>query len=259
MSETPIILDRSKIVAPPPQNTNEFVSTTIPSSLSSNYYQNINRQPKCDNRFRSTPQQQKQSKPLLESKSESLPVEQTPTEFFTPTASSTLSEQPKLNISPYMKKYMEKPLLSVEDDNAIFYDEVEERVPEHIRNNLRDLIGDHPEGVWCCDLPKLYKSRYLVELDYTAYKFRTLNEMCLYLASIFHYVRPNKGDFKLYDKRSAIPHDLSLGMYDEIKEEDCNEFKIADDLELLSLEVMSFIACMNSYFNCINKVVGIFR
>lgn len=36
--------------------------------------------------------------------------------------------------------------------------------------------------------------------------------MCLYLATIFHYVRPDRGDFKLYDKRKPIPEDLSLSL-----------------------------------------------
>lgn len=39
--------------------------------------------------------------------------------------------------------------------------------------------------------------------------------MCLYLKRTFHYIRPGKGDFKLYDSRKAIPEDLSLHLDDE--------------------------------------------
>lgn len=136
---------------------------------------------------------------------------------------------------------MRKQLLSVEAEDSTFYDEVEERVPDEVKNNLRNLIGDHPEGIWCCDLPKLYRSRYLVELDYSAYKFRTLNEMCLYLASVFHYIRPKKGDFKLYDKRRSIPQDLSLEICVEVETEKSNTLKIADDLGIPNIEVKSLL------------------
>lgn len=36
--------------------------------------------------------------------------------------------------------------------------------------------------------------------------------MCTYLDKIFHYIRPSKGDFKLYDKTKPIPKDLSVVM-----------------------------------------------
>lgn len=133
-------------------------------------------------------------------------------------------------------------MLYIKGGDNLFYDEIEERVPEGVKNNLRDLIGDHPEGIWCCDLPKLYRSRYLTELDYAAYKFRTLNEMCLYLASIFHYIRPNKGDFKLYDKTAPIPEDLSVQVCLDGNEVEGSTANDADDLEkILNLEVRIFI------------------
>lgn len=61
-------------------------------------------------------------------------------------------------MSSCMKDYVKKQLLSVEEEeDSMFYDEVEDRVPQEVKNNLRNLISDHPEGIWCCDLPKLYK------------------------------------------------------------------------------------------------------
>lgn len=133
-----------------------------------------------------------------------------------------------LNISPYVKKYM---LHCIEDGDETFY---EDRVPTEVKNNLRNLIGDYPEGIWCSDLPRLYMSRYLTNLDCGAYKFRTLTEMCLYLASIFQTTRPNKGDFKLYDKRKPILLDLSV---DGVQREEDNSTVIANDLGIPDIEV----------------------
>lgn len=178
----------------------------------------------------STPIETESIPPRLETKHVSPPVK---------TEESETVHQ--VDISPYIKKYMQKQLLSVEDEDSTFYDEVEERVPEEVKNNLRNLIGDHPEGIWCCDLPKLYRSRYIVDLDYSLYKFRTLNEMCLYLASIFHYIRPNKGDFKLYDKRKPIPHDLSVDMCMQGEIDQVSTLKVADDLGIPNIEVDEFI------------------
>lgn len=125
--------------------------------------------------------------------------------------------------------------------DSIFLEESEDRVPEEVKDNLRNLIADHPEGIWCCELPQLYMSRYRTELDYTVYKFRTLNEMCLYLSSIFHYIRPFKGDFKLFDKRVPIPEDLSVELSAESEEDTCTTAaNFVDDSELL-LEVRGFI------------------
>lgn len=160
----------------------------------------------------------------------------------TPVQETTVSQ---LNVAPFVKKYMTTQLLSVQDEDSTFYDEVEDRVPIDVRNNLQNLIGDHPEGIWCCDLPKLYKSRYLTELDYAAYKFRTLNEMCLYLASIFHYIRPNKGDFKLYDKRKPIPRDLSLETFWDGVEEQQVTTNFVVDAGLLDLEVIYLFIFLN--------------
>lgn len=182
------------------------------------------------------------------------PVKQHPKpSFFQPQISSTpaneevytpVTKQP--NVSPYIKKFVGKELLSVKAEDATFYDEVEERVPEEVKNNLRNLIGDHPEGIWCCDLPKLYKSRYLTNLDYAMYRFRTLNEMCLYLAGIFHYVRPDKGDFKLYDKRKPIPLDLSLEYPSE--DDTVNAPRIADDLGIPDIEVKYYLCVSIDFF-----------
>lgn len=46
--------------------------------------------------------------------------------------------------------------LFYEDELYVSEDEEDTRVPKEVVNNLRGLIGDHPEGIWCCDLPKFY-------------------------------------------------------------------------------------------------------
>lgn len=77
----------------------------------------------------------------------------------------------------------------------------------------------------------------MTDLNYTAYKFRTLNEMCLYLASIFHYIRPNKGDFKLYNKQHPIPLDLSLDVFTNSDLSEDQHSVVSDDLGIPEIEV----------------------
>lgn len=56
------------------------------------------------------------------------------------------------------------------------------------------------------------------ELDYTMYGYRTLNQMCLSLSRIFHHIRPDKGDFKLFDRRKPIPENVSTNSEPQIEQ-----------------------------------------
>lgn len=43
------------------------------------------------------------------------------------------------------------------------------------------------------------------ELKYQDLGFRNLIDLCMYLKSTFHYVRPSNEDFKLFDRSKPIP------------------------------------------------------
>ncbi|CAG9835960.1 unnamed protein product [Diabrotica balteata] len=89
-------------------------------------------------------------------------------------------------------------LFSVKDE--------EDNVPANIKNNLRLLIQQHPEGMWCTELPNAYKKMFKTELKFFELGFRNLIELCVYLKSVFHWVRPGQGDFKLYDRSKPLPN-----------------------------------------------------
>lgn len=45
------------------------------------------------------------------------------------------------------------------------------------------------------------------ELEYADYGYGSMIKMCKDLENIFHTIRPDKGDFKLYDANKPIPSD----------------------------------------------------
>lgn len=184
------------------------------------------------------PQKHRSPEPSDRQKSSEPPHRYRPPTFDRATTSTPFQEpKPSPTINT---KYIENNLCAKEVE-SMFHDVLEDRVPEEVKDNLRNLIADYPEGIWCCDLPKLYVTRFKTELDYAAYKFRTLNEMCLYLSSIFHYIRPNKGDFKLYDKRVPIPEDLPVQQCLESEENKQSTATNFVDDSVILLEVRGFI------------------
>lgn len=50
---------------------------------------------------------------------------------------------------------------SVLDDETYISDEEDYKVPTTVKRNLQELISSHPEGIWCCDLPRLYRYFFL--------------------------------------------------------------------------------------------------
>ncbi|KAJ8983202.1 hypothetical protein NQ317_016423, partial [Molorchus minor] len=110
-----------------------------------------------------------------------------------------IEEEPKTEIK---KKPTAKQNV-ISDRNKI--SEQESRVPFYIRNNLRSLIGQCPEGIWCADLPQKYRKMFRQELNFCDLGYNNLIDLCVCLSSIFHYVRPSMDDFKLYDKSKPLP------------------------------------------------------
>ncbi|KAG5877268.1 hypothetical protein JTB14_009764 [Gonioctena quinquepunctata] len=82
---------------------------------------------------------------------------------------------------------------------------LEDIVPQSIQSNLRILIGQYPDGIWCANVPVVYRQIFGRELKYLELGFRSLIDLCTCLKSIFHYVRPSTEDFKLYDRSKPLP------------------------------------------------------
>ncbi|CAH2015142.1 unnamed protein product [Acanthoscelides obtectus] len=83
--------------------------------------------------------------------------------------------------------------------------DIQSNVPLPIRENLRFLIGQHENGIWCADLPKLYRSMFCKDINYEDFGYASLSQLCISLPSIFHYCRPSDSDFRLYDRNKPLP------------------------------------------------------
>lgn len=46
---------------------------------------------------------------------------------------------------------------------------------------------------------------YNRDLHYQEFGYRSLIELCTSLTSVFHYARPSKADFRLYDRSKPLP------------------------------------------------------
>ncbi|CAH1106187.1 unnamed protein product [Psylliodes chrysocephalus] len=95
--------------------------------------------------------------------------------------------------------------ITTESNNNIPMEDSEESVPVSVKNNLKNLIGQYPDGIWCADVPGVYRKMFKRELKYQDLGFRNLIDLCMYLKSTFHYVRPSNEDFKLFDRSKPIP------------------------------------------------------
>ncbi|KAF5298299.1 hypothetical protein FQR65_LT09810 [Abscondita terminalis] len=80
-------------------------------------------------------------------------------------------------------------------------------IPSRVQDNLRKLISQYDDGLWCGTLPEVYKKMFKKELEYAEFGYRSLISMCLDLTDVFYCIRPDTGDFKLYDRRKDLPKD----------------------------------------------------
>ncbi|XP_018575854.1 uncharacterized protein LOC108914515, partial [Anoplophora glabripennis] len=93
----------------------------------------------------------------------------------------------------------------VNDLENISMGQLENSVPIQVRNNLRTLIRQCPEGIWCTEVPEKYRKMFRQDLNYQEFGFKSLIHLCVCLSSIFHYVRPSTEDYKLYDRSRPLP------------------------------------------------------
>ena len=66
----------------------------------------------------------------------------------------------------------------------------DELVKERTKIRLQKLMEKHPEGIWCAELPSLYKSEYNLNLEYNDMGFNSITEFVAALPNIFSIVEP---------------------------------------------------------------------
>ncbi|KAK6620829.1 hypothetical protein RUM43_011125 [Polyplax serrata] len=82
-------------------------------------------------------------------------------------------------------------------------------VNNNIKKKLKCLIAQHPEGLWCCEVPKLYCEQYKSDLNYKEFGYTNLIQMLSELNDIFRCVRPGSDDWLLFDA-SLPPSTIEL-------------------------------------------------
>lgn len=87
---------------------------------------------------------------------------------------------------------------------AADYIDVASLISDRTKSRLDQLVREHPDGIWCADLPEKYLKAYNVHLNYNELGFTSVREYASYLPNIFYMTRANStDDFILYsaDKR----------------------------------------------------------
>ncbi|KAL1509361.1 hypothetical protein ABEB36_004115 [Hypothenemus hampei] len=78
-------------------------------------------------------------------------------------------------------------------------------VPNRVQENLKKLICQYPDGIWCCDLTAKYRQQFRRELAFLEYGYTNLIHMCMDLKSIFVCIQPGQDDYKLFDRNKPLP------------------------------------------------------
>ncbi|XP_076232946.1 uncharacterized protein LOC143178290 isoform X2 [Calliopsis andreniformis] len=95
---------------------------------------------------------------------------------------------------------------NVEKENYFDGKNVDILINERVRFRLEKLIQNHPNGIWCAELPEKYLEEYKVSLNYTELGFNSVREFASQLPQIFHCIQPNDtGDFMLYSAKTELP------------------------------------------------------
>ncbi|XP_044258260.1 tudor domain-containing protein 5-like isoform X2 [Tribolium madens] len=106
-------------------------------------------------------------------------------------------------------------------------------VPTKVENNLKKLILQFPNGLWCSKLPIEYRQMFKKKLNYEYYGYRSLIEMCADLPHVFQYIQPGTHDFLLFDINRSLPsYSKSEKIELEVQVEDVAKTHILDEVEL---------------------------
>ncbi|CAL7947963.1 unnamed protein product [Xylocopa violacea] len=101
-----------------------------------------------------------------------------------------------------------------DEEDHLNYKDCEILINERVKFRLEKLIQNHPDGLWCADLPEEYLEEYKVSLNYAELGFNSVREFASQLPEIFHCVQfCDSGDFKLYYAKREIPSNKTKETY----------------------------------------------
>lgn len=111
----------------------------------------------------------------------------------------TRNNKPQANGSPDYIAFKDESSTNATENEATAL-----LINERTRIRLQKLIEKHPDGIWCADLPDLYRKEYTIPLCYEELGFVSVIEFVSQLPEIFHCARlEEKGDFKVFDAKSG--------------------------------------------------------
>ncbi|XP_029160285.1 uncharacterized protein LOC114932280 [Nylanderia fulva] len=105
------------------------------------------------------------------------------------------------------------------------YIDVSSLISDRTKSRLDQLVRQHPEGIWCAELPEKYLKAYNVHLNYIELGFTSVREYVSHLPNIFYMTRLNStDDFMLYsaDKKPTVP-DQDSAKPSEIRLNPCEQ------------------------------------
>ncbi|XP_043288541.1 tudor domain-containing protein 5-like [Venturia canescens] len=136
-------------------------------------------------------------------KEDDKPKENHPSNEKTPVYSTSSSEKNETAKCP--PGFHELKESTSTNDNATDNEAISHLINERTRLRLQKLIEKHPDGIWCTDLPELYRNEYTIPLNYKELGFVSVIEFVSHLPGIFQSTRPqDKGDFKVYNAKTGI-------------------------------------------------------
>ncbi|XP_044729278.1 uncharacterized protein LOC123292629 [Chrysoperla carnea] len=74
------------------------------------------------------------------------------------------------------------------------------------KDKLRELISKYPNGLWCCELPQYYKKHFNANLNVAEKGYCSVIHFCTSHSDIFHCIKPDNGDWKIFDAQRPIPY-----------------------------------------------------
>ncbi|XP_069690144.1 tudor domain-containing protein 5-like isoform X4 [Periplaneta americana] len=78
-------------------------------------------------------------------------------------------------------------------------------VSHQMRRQFMLLLDKNPDGIWCSELPQLYKEEFGVTLEYQNMGFISVLQMASNILDVFHCVKPDGTDWKVFDARKPLP------------------------------------------------------
>lgn len=95
---------------------------------------------------------------------------------------------------------------AIDDNDENYCSENTLEINPRLKERLKIIIQNHPEGIWCADLPDIYRKESGLELEYNELGFQSVVAFASQLPDIFHCICPNqRGDYKLFNAKLPVP------------------------------------------------------